>query len=161
MAEYVTWRHAPDLAEMAAPIIAECHPHLRGYPLRFGWRSKARKIDGEAKAGTAEIISGREACFLMTDAEKEMLGQEQGPKLFWVEISVIDWMVATVRQRVALLDHELRHCVIKLNRQFMPVMKIDPHDVEEFNDIVLRHGKWNPRLEAFAKALEEGSVCNG
>lgn len=74
---------------------------------------------------------------------------------FWTEERVTDEM------REALLDHELCHATIDLDNEGEP--KIDTrgrvlyrtrkHDIEEFQQIVARHGVWKQDLRAFAAEI--------
>jgi hypothetical protein len=74
-----------------------------------------------------------------------------------------DW---TDEQRRALLDHELSHFAVKLDKEGDEVRdtmgrlvyRIVKHDVEEFQAIVQRHGCWKADLELMAKtAMERAS----
>lgn len=74
---------------------------------------------------------------------------------FWTEERVTDEM------REALLDHELCHATIDLDNEGEP--KIDTrgrvlyrtrkHDIEEFQQVVARHGVWKQDLRDFAGQL--------
>ena len=63
----------------------------------------------------------------------------------------------------ALLDHELVHCelardpktqAIKRDECGNPVYRIRGHDIEEFREIVERHGLWKSDLESFAESIK-------
>lgn len=65
-------------------------------------------------------------------------------------------------QRRALLDHELCHAKLRLdgetgepmlNELGKRVYAIRPHDVEEFEDVIKRHGTYKRDLERFAAAV--------
>lgn len=66
-------------------------------------------------------------------------------------------------QRRALLDHELCHATIRLDREGEPaldergrkVYRLRKHDIEEFSEIVARHGCYKRDLEHFAVALNQ------
>lgn len=157
----VSWREAPDLAELAAPIIEAHHPHLDGFPVRFVWRSEARKVgkrktnDPVGAAGTCEIVSGRFAFFVMTDEEKQLAEDAGAPgKMFWIEIAEPIWEMFTEAQRIALLDHEICHCGVAYPEEKDGAeMFLIEHDSEEFKDIVRRHGLWEPGLEDMAAVM--------
>lgn len=154
------WRPAPDIAEIAAPIIEAHHPHLVGYPIRFVYREPARVLRGSPCWATAEIISGRFAHFVMTDDEKAMEGQEYGPKMFWIEVCESAWDTLTDAQRQALIDHELAHCVLEETEDGDVRMSTVTHDIEEFNAIVERHGLWHEGLWKFGLTISEASVLD-
>jgi hypothetical protein len=68
------------------------------------------------------------------------------------------------KKKKALLDHELCHAGIvytkdghrKRDERKRFVYRVKHHDLEEFNDIVERHGIWKHDLELFAEALQKG-----
>jgi hypothetical protein len=74
---------------------------------------------------------------------------------FWQDPRVSD------EARTALLDHELMHAAVaydenghaKEDVRGRSVFRIRKHDIEEFADIVKRHGCYKHDLEAFARAL--------
>lgn len=148
------YRNAPELGVLAAPLIEAYHDHLIGYPLRFAWRSKAKKRRDTVTLGTAEIVRGRFAQFVMTEAEMAMEGQDEGPAMFWIEIAEDKWEELSDSQRLALLDHELLHCDVAETEDGWK-MALRDHDVEEFNEIVRRHGLWKPSLFEFGLTVAE------
>lgn len=150
------WRPAPDLHELARPLIERHHAHLAGYPLRIVWRDPQWRLKGALVSATAEIVSGRFAHFVMTREEKGALGQDDGPRMFWIEVCGEAWESLSTTQRDALLDHELAHCVLLPTEDGDLKMSIAPHDVEEFQEIVRRHGAWTPQLWEMALNLAEG-----
>lgn len=151
------WKDAPELMELATPIIEKHHEHLVGCPIRFVWRSPARKMGKKHVAlGTAEVISGRFAWFVMNEEEKELAANFglESPRMFWIEISADDWQDLTEPQRLALIDHELCHCGVEWTEDDPePELHLIRHDVEEFEAILRRHGAWEVGLERFAAAL--------
>jgi len=74
---------------------------------------------------------------------------------FWLDERVTDG------QRRALLDHELCHAGVRVDAHGDPakddrgriIYRTKKHDIEEFTEIVARHGTYKSDLEAFAKAL--------
>jgi hypothetical protein len=73
------------------------------------------------------------------------------------------WEMATVEEwkRVALLDHELCHATVRYDREGDPLRdergrtmyRTRKHDIEEFTEIVSRHGLYKRSLEVAATAL--------
>jgi hypothetical protein len=67
------------------------------------------------------------------------------------------------KQMRALLDHELVHCEVakddkgevKEDDFGRTCYRIRKHDVEEFTEIVARHGLWKSDLEKFARVMTE------
>jgi hypothetical protein len=153
----VEYRDAPELRAMAEPIIQSHHPHLIGYPIRFAWRSEPRKVMNKIAFATAEIVKGRFAQFVMTDDEKAMEGQDNGAAMFWIEVAEPCWEEATENQRLAVLDHELLHCVIEDTDDGDHKMAIHTHDIEEFEAIISRHGIYREDYWSFALAMNQAS----
>jgi len=60
------------------------------------------------------------------------------------------WGKLTEIQQRALLDHELCHCTCSLDGDKWVKR---PHDVEEFAEVIERHGLWKPDIERFAQAV--------
>jgi hypothetical protein len=79
---------------------------------------------------------------------------------FWQDVRVTD------DQRRALLDHELMHAAVayderggvKRDERGRVVFRTRKHDLEEFSDIVSRHGVWKRDIEAFAHALRRAEA---
>lgn len=74
---------------------------------------------------------------------------------FWQDADVTD------KQRRALMDHELMHGQVardeagdyKRDTRDRYVFRIRKHDIEEFSEVVARHGTWKRDLEIFFAAL--------
>jgi hypothetical protein len=62
------------------------------------------------------------------------------------------WNGATVEQRNALVDHEL--CHVQLTDGDHLVYFIG-HDIEEFADVVKRHGEWNSDIRRMKDVFEQ------
>lgn len=135
------FREAPDVEAVAQRLIAAHHPHLAkahiGYLLRSGgWLAKGREVWGQAHK-----VSGKEAFLTGLD--------------FVIVINAGVWAALNDPQRAALVDHELAHCrggeIVRGKRQWY----LCGHDVEDFADIIRRHGLWRPDLAKFHVAVEE------
>lgn len=75
---------------------------------------------------------------------------------WWQDLQVTD------AQRVALLDHELCHAAVRYDdktgdpvrdERGRKVYRVRKHDIEEFADIVRRHGTYKRDLEMFAAEI--------
>lgn len=74
------------------------------------------------------------------------------------------WHVLSEPQRLALVDHELCHARASLDSKTLEpvhdahgnrVYRLRKHDVEEFREIVERHGLWKADVELFAASTEK------
>jgi putative metallopeptidase len=131
---------APEVADIAAPLIETHHEHLLGVRIDYVFRDKAASNRGRAKAGTARKVSALTA----------LLAGADGP-FFVIEIAADIWKLLPEWKRRALVDHEFLHC--GLNEDGAPVLL--PHDLEEFVEVVRRHGRWTSWIDAFAEAVQE------
>ena len=60
------------------------------------------------------------------------------------------WKPLTLVQRVALVDHQLEHCGVDDNGNFIMI----DHDIREFNTTVRRWGAWQPNVRDFFRAAK-------
>jgi hypothetical protein len=138
---------APEVAAIAERLIELFHPHLHGVRIEYVFLSEPPLRLRRPLAGRARIVSGLNA-FLATP------GFEGEPEPFFcIEITKPIWDAWRVEKRIALVDHELKHC--GYDDEFDEICLI-PHDEEEFDDIAERHGAWEEGLERFGDALERG-----
>ena len=149
MPEYTS---APDVAAIAETLIAQHHSHLDGIRVEFVFRDKAAKKNGKEVGGTARKVTGLNA-FLARDGEQ---GGDYSEDFFVIEIAEDIWTDLTPHQKRALVDHELMHCTIELDEKTDALkLGIRGHDIEEFAEIVQRHGVWSRDLVDFAAATKE------
>jgi predicted SprT family Zn-dependent metalloprotease len=150
----VYFKEATEVKEIAEKLIDKYHPHLQdakdviGYYFREGssdWAGKAKKCTAFERYVTGNML------FVFINAEA--------------------WERMSYEQRLALVDHELCHFSRKSTKEVDPKTnewvtiyenKNDPdswsireHDVEEFSDVIKRHGLWDTGIEKFAAAVRE------
>lgn len=160
------FRHAPEVQAIAEVLIAEHHQHLDGWRIEYLFRDKAPKSSGRLVLGRARVKRGLDAFLargqlLVVSGDGEISSARMEderpidpPPFFVMEISLDTWGedIDGVRwglsdeQRVALVDHEL--CHFQVTEDGEP--KLRSHTVEEFADVVKRHGLWKPDVEWFA-----------
>lgn len=138
----------PALDELVARHHVELAEAKIGLAWCFGFKPNA---DGQ-------VVLGK--CKKCGDLEREAHGFD-----FIIILNYEFWMHAetTKAQRLALLDHELCHAAVKMDEEGVakmdthnrPVWRIRRHDVEEFREIVERHGIWKQDLQAFAEAIRQ------
>lgn len=143
-----------DVKQMAAQIIEKHHPHLEDALGYIGFYFRDGSTDWMGK------------CSKATAFERHMTGN-----ILLIFINAADWKRLMPDQRLALVDHELTH----IDRA--PMVAIDPitkemvntweaaeepdswrikdHDVEEFADIIRRHGLWDATREKFGEAVRD------
>lgn len=130
-------------------LIKKHHAHLAEAKIaiawRFGWNANA---DGQLKLGQAKKGS---------DLDRELHEHD-----FVILLNHEAWNQGGLneKQKIALIDHELCHCEVamdsngetKFDEQGRTCYRIRKHDIEEFKDVVSRHGVYTRELEEFARA---------
>lgn len=94
---------------------------------------------GKTVLGTAAKASAKECALLGDDVQ------------FIITLSAPDWKTMSGRQRTALLDHELSHCVAEEGEVF----GLRGHDIEEFTHILKRHGAWHDGIREAVETLQQ------
>lgn len=145
------YRDAPEVRIIANKVIRDVHQHLHGVRIDYVFVAKSDKdgpvpilSKGKQVHGKAKKITGLNAFLAQNDDNPE------GEEFFVIEISHYSWVYMTPEQRIALVDHELCHCIIEQSEDGT-MLTLRPHDVEEFTEIIQRHGLWQPDVEDFAK----------
>lgn len=131
------------IEEMAKRIIPLHHPHLLAakiaYLMKLADPDKPPVIKRQGKrphVGTARTVPALYYCLTGFD--------------FIIEINEGWWDLLSLEQQEAVVDHELCHC--KKDEDGWYLIN---HDVEDFAEILARHGLWHPRLEAFVAAAQQ------
>jgi hypothetical protein len=132
---------------IAQRLIDLFHPQLAGARIEYVFVSEPPKQMGRELAGRARKVTG-----LM--AHLATPGSEGEPESFFcIEITKPKWDLRPLKWKVALVDHELKHC--DYEDELDDLITVG-HDEEDFDDIVERHGVWNEGLENFINKLMKG-----
>lgn len=139
---------APAVQKIAERLIPEFHRHLENATIAYLFTDAKRTKNKKIVLGTAKKTSPMEH-FLSQRQDAE--GAD-----FILMFGIEEWFKLSESQRIALVDHELAHCTVDYNEETdEPSWAIRSHDVEEFAEIIERHGLWEPNLEQFAAAFEQ------
>lgn len=130
-------------------LIAAHHTHLAEAKIALAWMYE-KKPDADGR-----LVLGR--CKKCSDLDFQMSEHD-----FVIQLNFEAWNAAGFSevQMRALLDHELCHAQVakdtngeeKKDENGRTVYRIRKHDVEEFQEIVARHGVWKDDLRSFAEA---------
>jgi hypothetical protein len=143
-----TITQAPQVKKIAERLIPQHHKHLKDATIVYLFTDGARKKNGKIVLGTAKKTSPMEHFLSQRDTA-------EGAN-FILLFGIEEWRGLSEAQRIALVDHELMHCDVTYNEETgEQSWTIRAHDIEEFTDIVARHGLWQPDLEQFAAAFEQ------
>lgn len=148
----VIYSPAPEVALVAGRLIADHHLHLAGQPIVYVFREPAARSRGKIVLGKARRVTGLNAFLVAlaaSDGAIEDDGDEADHTFFVMEIARPQWDDAPTEARAALVDHELCHFGVD---DETGQLSIRSHDLEEFNDVVRRHGVWRDDVAAFLGA---------
>lgn len=148
--EPVTWWRARDAKEIAEALIPEFHEHLQEEAIRYVFRSKHTESKGRIRLACVRVIGGLNAYLAQAHQLEPVSGMcppaPVAHPFYLMEIAWDTWTKLTGSQRIALVDHELKH---------IGPTGLVGHDVEEFADIIKRHGAWKPDLAEFVEASKQ------
>jgi len=138
------------LYKLLDTIVKQHHDHLKKCRIALAWK-KSWKADKDGILNLAK-------CQKATD-----LGREMAEWDFVILLNQSAWNDLNDAQRLALLDHQCCHCAAasgKDGRQQEDergrlVWRTRKHDIEDFREVIARHGLYTKDLEAFVKAANE------
>lgn len=142
---------APPVQRIAERLIPQHHQHLMDATIMYLFTDAKRTRHQKIVLGTAKKTSPMEH-FL--SQRKDQKGAD-----FILMFGVDEWFKLSDAQRIALVDHELMHCSTTYDEKTdVTTWAMRGHDVEEFAEIVERHGLWYEDLIPFARAFEQLSL---
>lgn len=133
----VKWTEAAQsVLSTAQNLIDNFHPVLSRARICFVFRSEAQKQGNRMIVGGACKVPDKMQPFLEYD--------------FLIWLSEEDYTGMDDLRREALIDHELCHCAGD------PIngWKLRPHDIQEFSDVIKRHGVWSSDVMAAKIAID-------
>lgn len=143
---------APDVQKIAQELIPEHHPHLVEVRIEYVFIDKIPNKGNKQVWGTMRKIGALPA-YLAAPAEDQADGYTSD--FFCMTITLPVWEQLSQEDKVALVDHELCHAGVEEDEDGVKKLKIIPHDLEEFNAIVERHGLWRKDVELFADGVSK------
>lgn len=149
-----TYRPASEVRRIAEDLIPKYHADLADVRIDYVFRDAAAKSRGGTVWGKARKIGGLNA--YLASIESDVSDVVDVEDFFVIEIAEDIWATLDTKQRVALVDHELCHFGIDYDeKRDEAKLVMRAHDVEEFRDIVERHGLWAEPLTSMAKAMTQ------
>lgn len=138
--------------ELLDEIRAEHHFDTAEAKIALAWK-KGTKPDADGR-----LVLGR--CHKLSDLQRELADYD-----FVISLNQEVWEDPEFgrAKKLALLDHEMCHAARavdgdgepKIDTKGRPVWRLRGHEIEEFSEIVARHGTYKRDLEKFASALLE------
>jgi hypothetical protein len=149
---------APEVRKVADPLIEAHHRHLLRYavPIIYLFTDKPKKEKGKVAWGYVQKVAGIPAFLaLVNDAGESLVGIDE---FFVMVLDRVAWCeMLSDRQKKALVDHELCHLFAEIDEKTGNVsLSLRPHDVEEFGDVLARHGRWSRDVEILLKKMQKG-----
>lgn len=133
------WTEASSsVIKFAENLIENFHPILKEARIAFVFREKAQKQGERYILGQCTKVPEKFQPYLEYDY------------IIW--LSEEDYAEMDDLRREALIDHELCHC--KFSGQ-TGTWGIRPHDIQEFSDVIERHGIWSPDIRRIKSAIEK------
>ena len=136
------WKAPDEILTIAKGVIDRHHEDLVDVGIAYLMRSPTAKRNGQEVWGAASKANAKQQALAGEDIR------------FIIELSSEVWDQLSPIQRCALIDHELCHCTQEIDENGEVHYRMCPHDLEEFNDIVGRYGRWNDGVQLFAEQLE-------
>ena len=136
--------------KMLNELIEKHHEELTNARFALAW-NRAWKPDADGR-----VTLGK--CKKASDLDKELAAYDF---VIILQAEFFQSGDVTEAQRRALLDHELTHATIRVDKDGEPVVdergrtqyRIRKHDIEEFEGVIRRNGVYKRDLETFAKTI--------
>lgn len=152
---------APEVAKVAQPLIRAHHAHLQGFRVEFVFSREQQSLHNAPALASASLWRGLKA-FLASNPDApsdtielfpESVGEDHD--FFVIRVWHDGWRQLNAKEKKYLVDHELCHCGAE-EKDGKTKLKIIPHDLEDFQACVERHGLVWQSVRAFAKSIEKG-----
>lgn len=138
------YTYAPEVEEIARKLIREHHRHLTNVEIKYVFSDKPMRRGGKETWATARKVGSLAAFLAGQDAD-----DEQGT-FFVITVTEPIWNLLSPEKRTALIDHELCHCWVDLDSE-EPKLVLVGHDLEEFVQVIARHGLWHDEVTKFTE----------
>lgn len=147
MAIYVPNEEA---AQIAADLIPKYHPRLAGLKIAHLLNVKVpKKVSKKSKKPVKQPRQGSKVtiakCSKVTTKTQALAEQDIH---FVIEYDSLIWDAMPVEKRTAVVDHELCHCGSDADGVYLI-----KHTLEDFKEILQRHGFWKADVEDFARTV--------
>jgi hypothetical protein len=141
--EYV---QSDEIQDVAEKLISMHHEHLKGAAIAYLMhkvdKDKSDQLSIPVKrAGHAHKIASAR---IVPENYHALCGFD-----FLLTVDERFWILFDEDKRIALIDHELSHM-----RKDEDGFYCASHDLEEFSDIIVRHGYWKADVRRFMEAVQ-------
>jgi len=130
-------------------LISKYHTSLINSKIAYLFKNKPILKGGKVVIATAEKCSVKSNALVKYDDE------DTDAFDFIITISYPAWNRLNDKQRIAIIDHELEHCLITEDENTGDKkISIVSHDVEEFASIIRRHGLYKEDLQKIKNVMD-------
>lgn len=142
-----TYLPAPEVAAMAAQIIAEAHPHLSGVRIDYVWRTEPVRRRDRTDIGKAVKLSGLSAFLAREEVDDTVLELTPVAKpdaFFVIQIWQVGWGALKEPQRLRVLDSLLctfaaEEVADEASGRVRLSLSLKAPEVVEFREVYERH----------------------
>jgi len=137
--------YAEEAHEIAARVIDKWHSNLAECKIVYlfkdvrSWESKGKTV------------------FAKTYKAPEQWQYLSGYDIV-VIVNLKAWGPMNIKQKEALIDHELCHVDKEIGKNGEPKYSLVTHDVEEFAAVIRRHGLWTKDAQTFFTAAQQMTI---
>src|SRR4030095_10555644 len=138
------------MGRAAQAVIQQHHAHLLNARILYLFTTAKRRRCDRAVVATAGRMNALQK-FLSSGMQSVAEGYD-----FIIVIGQAEWDALRPEQREAMLDHQLAHCwwfEKETKKGTRGWWGIRGHDVEEFTEVLARHGLWNRRQQESGDGL--------
>lgn len=136
---------AIEAEKIAQPLIEKHHDHLAGARILYLFTNQSRTRNLKTVLETAQKLPALHKYL------SAATGSINDGADFLMLISSDEWDNLSPKQRIALVDHELCH----MWADETGAWKVRGHDLEEFHEILARHGTWRQDVATFAEIARQ------
>lgn len=136
---------AEAVESLAGGLIPNYHTELVTARMMYVFVDQAAKKGGKELWGKAQKVSG--------------IWEWVVEKDFVITVPADKWITLNEAQQTALVDHLLERCTGEEDEKSGEITwKIREPDVQEFSNILQRHGAWHPDLEGFVLVAHDVEI---
>lgn len=136
---------------MGDDLVKTYHSRLNGIRIAYLFKQKPEPKTEKVQRVRKPLRQGKRVTLakasLIPKKYTELLALDYK---FVIEFDRERWDELTLPQQEALVDHELCHCGNDADGCYLR-----HHDLEEFREIVERHGFWKDDIRQFAESIEK------
>ena len=158
MGKKIIISEALEAKRIAEELIPQYHGHLLDARMLYLFTTAKRKKCDRVRLGSAKKFSALERFLSSRHFPDAKEGAIELGADFMILFDIEEWQLMKQAQRIALVDHECCHCwraekIVK--NALVGYWTIRGHSVEEFTEVIQRHGLLWRDVEQMAKVIQQ------